>query len=218
MSGDGNRIAIPSNVTNTNEPGSVQVFDIDVENEKYDPIGVAIISKHNPAAGNGFGYSVALSLDGNTLAITSIKLDDNGNPTVRNTGAIELFAYDPTSKKFHAAFPNPTKTSRNNNIIMDDENEVRRESSAFGIELSLAENEDVDGVSTSTWLSVRSYNFDTEKGYAKVYNLSEQFYPKCGVEDPSEINNGRCDPFDDFNYNTKECGWDGGDCPTPAPA
>ena len=37
-------------------------------------------------------------------------------------------------------------------------------------------------------------------------------YPDCHVDDPIYIGSGVCDGGD---YNTEECGWDGGDCVVP---
>ena len=33
----------------------------------------------------------------------------------------------------------------------------------------------------------------------------------CNVTNPNKVGNGICD-YDAANYNTEECGWDGGDC------
>ena len=40
----------------------------------------------------------------------------------------------------------------------------------------------------------------------------ELYYPNCTVEIPQYIGDGYCDNVEPFNYNTEECGYDGGDC------
>eukprot|EP01083_Nonionella_stella_P114359 338078_1 len=96
--------------------------------------------------------------------------------------------------------------------------ESLRDKSIFGFRLSLADNIDSDGWS-NTRLSVDSLNWDTETGYVQVLNLDEQlFYPKCTMFRTRAnstfslfgIGNGYCDDF--LSYNTRACGWDGGDC------
>ena len=40
--------------------------------------------------------------------------------------------------------------------------------------------------------------------------MFDKEYPNCVVERPSNVGDGYCDDYS--NYNTEECGWDGGDC------
>ena len=42
----------------------------------------------------------------------------------------------------------------------------------------------------------------------KIYNLTEQSYPNCGVVEPVRVGDERYQ----IKYNNEECGWDGGDC------
>lgn len=51
-------------------------------------------------------------------------------------------------------------------------------------------------------------------GVEKEFNRK---YPNCNVQNPVLIGDGNCDRrkmdfYGDYDYNTRECGWDGGDC------
>ncbi|MEZ9699548.1 FG-GAP repeat protein, partial [Vibrio sp. 10N.286.45.F3] len=52
---------------------------------------IQYIKASNPGSGDDFGYSVALSSDGNTLAVGAPREDSNG--TGANSGAVYLFRY-----------------------------------------------------------------------------------------------------------------------------
>jgi hypothetical protein len=57
-------------------------------------------------------------------------------------------------------------------------------------------------------LNIKSCNFDN--GDCAEFNSS---FPQCSVPIPSKVGNGICDDF--FPYNSKLCGYDGGDCILP---
>ncbi len=205
ISSNGGRIAIGSFSMSIDSPGKVEVFDFDSARNNWDQVGDSIngiFSKN----GDGFGRSMAMSADGDLLAIGSIDVKCDRDALCA-TGSVEIYVFDSNAKgKFQNVPPKKFDLFGNGNII--EERERERDSGIFGLHLSLSDD--------ATLLSISGYNMNADQGYVKVYNLDELFYTKCAVPSPDLIGDGRCSSS--LPYNSIECGFDGGDCPTPSPA
>lgn len=120
-------------------------------------------------------------------------------------GSVAVYTYDRYTKKFRASIARRGHT----NIIMAQD--YLRDKRLFGMQLSLVENIESDG-SSATRLSIHGYDWSNKTGYVQGLNLDQQlFYPKCtGFNHPEYIGNGIC--YNYPPYDTKACGWDGGDC------
>lgn len=103
ISEDGSRIAFGSNYLNLDVPGQVQVFEFDTVNKNWSQLGATInASKSNN--GDGFGYSMAMTPDGNLLVVGSLDPLCDGVPEFCKTGAIEFYAYDSYNGTFRPAW------------------------------------------------------------------------------------------------------------------
>jgi len=221
ISRDGTRIAVGRYSISSKKSGSVHVYDWKVTYYypfdygdttivySWEPVGnpinrISIYSDNmnDDDEGSGFGRSLAMSTDGNLLAIGSIDPDCDGQPNFCATGTIELLAYDNVID--HKFFPPAQKGVRQIGTAIK-ERTLERHRSIFGLHLSLGENEEGDSL-----LSAASFGLEGDHGNVKVYNLTEHFYPKCGVRYPDGIGAGFCNNIPP--YNSKECGFDGGDC------
>jgi hypothetical protein len=110
MSADGETIAIgaPGNKANGNkDAGHVRVYKFDHTTNRHNQIGSDI---DGTATGNFFGYSLAISADGNTIAV--------GAPSppwlVANSstvGHVKVYKFDPTSNQFKQLGPDLTGPS-----------------------------------------------------------------------------------------------------------
>ena len=112
ISRDGTRIAVARDSISSKRPGSVHIYDWKVKNDNIDGGDTANVYSWEPVGnpinrisiypdnmndddeGSGFGRSLAMSADGNLLAIGSIDPDCDGRPDFCSTGTIELLAYD----------------------------------------------------------------------------------------------------------------------------
>eukprot|EP00554_Chaetoceros_debilis_P014083 CAMPEP_0194125450 /NCGR_PEP_ID=MMETSP0150-20130528/59470_1 /TAXON_ID=122233 /ORGANISM="Chaetoceros debilis, Strain MM31A-1" /LENGTH=1205 /DNA_ID=CAMNT_0038819261 /DNA_START=97 /DNA_END=3711 /DNA_ORIENTATION=- len=203
VSGDGTRIVIIANATNPEVPAAVTVLDYNPDSGKFDlPVNILDGSE----VGAVFIGSVAISNDGNILAVSSLKAEEGVTE-----GSVAIYTFDRFENKFRASISKP----EHSNVIMA--HDSHRDKNAFGLQLSLAENIDSSGRST-TRLSILSHNFGTDPGtdpgYVQVLNLNEQlFYPKCTVFEFIDIE-WFGDSYCNYEslYNTEACGWDGSDC------
>ena len=157
---------------------------------------------------------MAMSSDGNLLAISSIDPKCNGYSAVYcATGKVQLFTYNPMplNQKFEEPIPNPSQSQNGNTLV---ERERDRDRSIFGSKLSLGG----DGSSlfiAGTYVDLKHNNGSGRyDGFAvRMYDVDKLFYWKCHVPYPSMINQGQCQDY--LPYNTPECGYDGGDCNGP---
>ncbi len=216
ISADGSRIAISSNILSHNATGQVQVFDYNSTKNTWDQVGETILEPTNNDSyhtmrnvltdGNGFGSSIALSSDGNHLAIAMINpicKGDPTSPTKCDTGLVYLYVYDSTVREFRKIPDKGHSPIATTGTI--EARPQKRDGMIFGFHLSF--NAD------ASRLSISSYDSISDQGIVNVYDLNELFYLNCLVPDPFEISNNICTPLDPFI--SEECGFDGGDCPQP---
>eukprot|EP01083_Nonionella_stella_P259747 886486_1 len=62
-------------------------------------------------------------------------------------------------------------------------------------------------------MSVSGYDFIHDMGFVKIYDVDKLYHSKCIVPKIERIGDGVCDRYEP--YYTKECSFDGGDCPGP---
>lgn len=89
LSADGSKVAVGAvkNDDNGDRSGHVKVYQWNTTSEEWDQLGMSIPGE---AAYDWSGWSVALSLDGNRLAISSTYNDDNGT----NAGHVRVYSWD----------------------------------------------------------------------------------------------------------------------------
>lgn len=85
LSGDGNIVAIGATGNGVDGSGHARVYQFN--GATWNQIGQDIDGE---AAGDGFGYTVSLSNDGNNVAITAIGNDGNGN----SSGHVRIYQFD----------------------------------------------------------------------------------------------------------------------------
>ncbi len=204
ISADGSRIAISLYSTDIDTPGKVIVLDYDIEGNEWVRIGNPIISS-NSMAGDGFGFSLSLSSDGNFLGIVSNTPNCQFSPNSFDTGAcatnsIEFFSYESYTRTFNRSPRTPLSVNVQGNIL--DLKNLSDRRSTFGLHFSMSGD--------ATTILISGYNFDEKYAFVKTFALDELFYTKCAVTEPDEISNGAC--YNHAPYNTEVCGFDGGDC------
>jgi hypothetical protein len=241
ISPDGSRIVISVNSDSYETPGEVRAFEFlsdefsshriltssNVDGD-WVPIGEPIYSSVT-RAGDTFGQSIAMSDDGNLLAIGSTNYGCDNYGSGCSIGAVELFRYFlPPQQRENMAFQTSNDLSINGFVHLPLKNPKKLQSSLsplkdqggdftksviqdgergqknriFGYHISFTSNSDL--------LSISGYDVTNEVGIVKAYRLDELFYEKCAVKDPSLIGDGTCNAKGP--YNTDECGYDGGDC------
>ncbi len=213
ISSNGNRIALRTYSTDTNsisnsDQDEVQILDYN--GTEWHPVGNPIMKSGSSLESQGFGYSIDMSPDGNSLLVGLNHQDcrpnylffeyntfDIDKCTKSSRALFELFTYDPLKNQFIPA------VSREN--VEDTHNVISDGNILYGLHFSMS-----NGSNDSTLLSVSNYNIDNRVVLIDVIDLDEMFYMKCVVENPKDIGNGDCLDFPP--YYTPECGFDGGDC------
>ncbi len=199
ISEDGNRIAIGL-------AGAVQVYDL--ANGGWERVGF-ITRSMREGGGNRFGARVAMSSDGNVLAIGSIQ--NNCFELQCPIGAVYIYIYDKYSRRetrinerFHEAISLTQKGSSFGDININSilERERDRENTIFGRHISMSAD--------ASMLSISGYNVKEDYAFVKIYALNALFDTKCAVLHPDLLGDGKCDEHS--SYNTEECRFDGGDC------
>jgi len=159
---------------------------------------------------DGFVSSMVMSSDGNILAIGSTGVFNSCDATnyyVEDCwpGKVQLYTYNPSNHQFEAAIP---KLNQNRNILEERERDrdIRKN---FGFRLSLSG----DGSKLSISGSDVKIKDGVNDGFVRMYDVNELFYPKCFMgsfpENYDLIGDGTCYWG---QYNTTECGYEGGDC------
>jgi hypothetical protein len=95
ISADGKTIAIgaPGNDGRGFDCGNVRVFAYNSTSQNWEQIGSDI---YGEAAGDNFGWSVAMTADGKTIAVGAPYNDENGS----NSGHVRVFSFRSTSNKW----------------------------------------------------------------------------------------------------------------------
>ncbi len=204
ISEDGNRVAVSLYSTDTDNPGQVQVLDYDRDKNEWVNVGAPIFGSKS-RVGDGFGYSITLSSDGNFLVIGSNDPECQFSPNsfdteICTTKSVEFFVYHRFRRRFNKAPPIPFALNVQENIL--DMKNLSDRRSTFGLHFSMSGN--------AASMSISGYNFDQNYAFVETFALNDLFYTKCAVDQPDEIGNGAC--YDHPPYNTEACGFDGGDC------
>ncbi len=219
-------VAIPFNSTTIDAPGEVIVYEYHPSQNDWKQVGSSLksVTSRN---GDGFGFTIDMSSDGNLLVIGSNSplcrisnrlfafasntndIDVSGTVDIfdtnecTNTGSIEVFNYN--SERFQKVVPNSSSSflgANANANVLNLADFVSDDNIIFGLHSSISE----DG----TLLSISGFDTDNKDAIVQVYNLGEFFYTKCIVDEPYLIKNGVCN--DRPPYNSDICGFDGGDC------
>ncbi len=206
ISADGSRLAVTSNATSIDAPGEVNVFDYNSETNEWVLVGTSIKSSSS-SIGDGFGFSINMSSDGNFLVIGSNSPKCQSYPYLNafntrqcTSGSMEVFNYHSGSRRFQKGIPNSSFSDANGNVLSLAQLVSFR--SIFGLHFIMSGDSSV--------LSISGYDVQDENTFIQIYNLDDFFYTNCIVDVPDWIGNGICN--DSPPYNTERCGFDGGDC------
>ncbi len=199
FSSNGDRIVVALNVTRSDAPGEVRAFEFDEESVSWKQIGKTIFG-YQSSEGDGFGYKMDISGDGQLLSVSSIDPDCDAFPSLCATGQVELYLFDPSENDFMGMI---SKHFSEGIVFPKREQDILN--SVYGAGVSLRG----DGSS----ISIGGYNLKDNKGFVRVYQLDEWFYPRCPAKDRQKLRNNQCD--DEFPYNSELCEFDSGYCPLP---
>jgi hypothetical protein len=103
MSSDGLTVAVgaayDNNNTDESKPnsGSVRVFTYDSVTNKWVPLGQEILGE---SADDNAGYSVAISSNGDTVAVGARYDDNNNDESKPNSGSVRVFTYDSVTNEW----------------------------------------------------------------------------------------------------------------------
>jgi hypothetical protein len=203
ISADGSRVAFGTSKCGIDFPGEVQVYDFDATIKEWIQVGDTILATTERS--DGFGYSMAMSSDGDLLAIGSKSLEKDwcGDDWCA-TGTVRLYRYDPFSQQWVQLGPDIIGKGDGDEDVgyedyegYDDNNDDGDD--VFGINLSLS----ADG----SLLTIGSYNRTDHQGFVKVYNVTNLSCPY--YRNNPNFNNTLCNGG---YFNSKGCNHDSGDC------
>lgn len=183
---NGNRIAYST----PSFSASVSVFDYDSNLNRWSQIDVI-------SGPSYFGFSLAMSRDGNFMAVGSFEGCGQQFSTCAS-GKVSFFYYNPTVESFFEVVP--LSANQQSSIVERDRDSNKHQ---FGNTLMIDDS--------SSILSVGGFDVDKKETIMKVYDLNKLMYPKCVASNPDAIGDGSCDFFY-LGNDSEECGWDGGDC------
>ncbi len=199
LSSIGDRLVIALNVTRPDAPGEVRAFEFDKGINSWTEIGKTIFG-YQSSEGDGFGYKMDMSSDGQVLSVSSIDPNCDGFPSLCATGLVELYLFDPSENDFMGMISKYFSAG-----IVFPKREQDIDDSIYGVGASLKG----DGSS----LSIGGYDLKGDKGFVRVYQLNELFYTRCPAKNRQKLTNNECD--DEFPYNSEFCEYDSGHCPLP---
>ena len=150
MSADGNRIAIGA-LYNTNSAGHVRVYSWN--GTAWTQTGTDIDGE---AAGDQSGYSVAMSADGNRIAIGAYDNDGNGS----NAGHVRVYSWNGTAWT-------PTGT--------DIDGEAAGDQSGYSVAMSADGNRIAIG-------GIRNDGSDNNAGHVRVYSWNGTAWTPTGTD------------------------------------